>query len=177
MCCIALSGQYPVKNDFPAFIQPDNGTDDCPVCVLTACYENSVFRLCSVYKWNKYLRCRKYLVFNVGVLRLERRTLCSQSRCASQLRHTPKCLRERPWNLFKADAKVWLFFYLANFFSRFHPEFGGMGADPDWNEEGCLKKEKGWITIVTQPFIILRWKGDSNPRNPLRVRQFSKLLV
>ena len=26
----------------------------------------------------------------VGVLRLERRTLCSQSRCANQLRHTPK---------------------------------------------------------------------------------------
>ena len=65
--------------------------------------------------------------FFVGVLRLERRTLCSQSRCASQLRHTPKCLRERPWNLFKADAKVWLFFYLANFFSRFHP-------DRCWNE-------------------------------------------
>ena len=27
--------------------------------------------------------------FSVGILRLERRTLCSQSRCANQLRHIP----------------------------------------------------------------------------------------
>ena len=44
-------------------------------------------------------------LFFVGILRLERRTPCSQSRCASQLRHIPK-----------ADAKVDIFFLKQNFF-------------------------------------------------------------
>ncbi len=53
-----------------------------------------------------------YNSFSVGVLRLERRTLCSQSRCANQLRHTPNTFKNLLYFVVKRMQRYEYFFIL-----------------------------------------------------------------
>ena len=59
---------------------------------------------------------RKTVAFSVGVLRLERRTLCSQSRYANQLRHTPNSSADNKRFSYGRGCKGMSIFYICKRF-------------------------------------------------------------
>ena len=68
--------------------------DTVPTMAMSACERaNTMARSCSPCAHQQFLpgeqKSLNSLIFLVGVVRFELTTLCSQSRCATRLRHTP----------------------------------------------------------------------------------------
>ena len=67
-------------------------------------------------EWKTKGSRKKTVAFSVGVLRLERRTLCSQSRYANQLRHTPNSSADNKMFSYGRGCKGMSNFYICKRF-------------------------------------------------------------